>query len=253
MCGRYALTTPVEALRQLFRFAGPALNLRPRWNVAPTQEAAVVRLGGGGERELSALRWGLVPYWAEDRSIGSKMINARAETVATKPAFRAAYKARRCLVPADGFYEWQTVGATRPKQPVLLRLKDGAPFAFAGLWERWVPPEGGTLETFAIITTDANQFMAQFHHRSPVVVAAEDHAQWLDPGADAANLLRPSPSEWWQATRVSTWVNDVKHDDEKCVEPVAAGEMLTGTTAPGRSRDAAARGKKKDDRQTSLF
>ncbi len=253
MCGRYALTTPVEAMRRLFRFAGPALNLRPRWNVAPTQDAPVARLGADGGRELAALRWGLVPYWAEDPSIGGKMINARAETVATKPAFRAAYKARRCLVPADGFYEWQIVGPARPKQPVLFRLKDGAPFAFAGLWERWLPPTGGTLETFTVITTNANEIMAQFHQRSPVVLAPESYEQWLDPKADAANLLRASPSEWWQATRVSTWVNDVKHDDEKCVEPIGEEATLEIAAKPEKAGKSAAKSKKKDDRQASLF
>lgn len=248
MCGRYVLTTPVEALRKLFRFAGPALNLAPRWNIAPTQSAPVIRLADQA-RELAMLRWGLVPYWAEDVAIGAKMINARGDTVATKPAFRAAFKSRRCLIPADGFYEWQTVGPARPKQPVLFRQQDGSAFAFAGIWERWVPPGGGVLESYAIITTDASQAMAQYHDRFPLILSPDDHARWLDPQADASALLKPPPAEWFTVARVSTYVNDVKHDDEGCFAP-----MLETAEAPPAAKSARAKEvKKKDDRQTSLF
>ncbi|MGQ0664409.1 MAG: SOS response-associated peptidase [Pseudomonadota bacterium] len=240
MCGRYSLTTPVEALRTLFRFEGPGPNLPPRWNIAPTQSAPVVAAADGG-RALRAMRWGLVPAWAKDASIGARMINARAETVADKPAFRAAFKARRCLVPADGFYEWQTVGAPKTKQPGLFRLQDEGPFAFAGLWERW---RGGPepLETFAILTTAANQIMASFHDRMPIVLAPADHAAWLDPGFDARPLLKAPPSSWFSATRVSTFVNNVRNDDARCFAPAAPE---AGAPEPPAKR--------RDGGQASLF
>jgi len=184
MCGRYTLTSAVEALRQLFDFAGAAPNLEPRYNIAPTQRAPVIRLGADGGREMQMLSWGLVPYWAEDISMQSHMINARGETVAEKPAFRQAFRQRRCLVPADGFYEWPTVGA-KSKQPFLFRRQDKVPFAFAGLWERWVPPQGEVLETFTIVNIAANATMAPFHDRIPVILDPLDYAAWLDPKIDA--------------------------------------------------------------------
>ena len=177
MCGRYTLTSPVEALRQLFDFAGAAPNLGPRHNIAPTQRAPVIRLGADGGREMQMLSWGLVPYWAEDISLQSHMINARGETVAEKPAFRQAFRQRRCLVPADGFYEWPTVGA-KSKQPFLFRRQDKVPFAFAGLWERWVPPQGEVLESFTIVNIAANATMAPFHDRIPVILDPLDYAAW---------------------------------------------------------------------------
>ncbi len=250
MCGRYSLTTPVEALRRLFSFANPPPNLRPRWNIAPTQDAPVVRPAAeGGGRELALLRWGLVPYWAEDANIGSRMINARSESAATRPAFRAAYKARRCLVPADGFYEWPPAPARGPRPPVLFRLKDGGAFAFAGLWERWIPPSGGTLETFTLLTTDAGPGFVQYHPRVPVILSPDDHAAWLDPGADAAARLKSPPAEWFTATPVSTYVNDVHHDDERCFAAAAPGDAAPSAAKPTRS----ARAKPKDKRQASLF
>jgi putative SOS response-associated peptidase YedK len=246
MCGRYSITTPVEGLRQLFRFAGPSLNLQPRWNVAPTQDAPVVRLAKDGQRELRMLRWGLVPFWAKDISGAARMINARGETVADKPAFREALKARRCLVPADGFYEWETLGDKPSKQPLLFRMADGKPFAFAGLWERWRPRDGGApVETFTIVNTAANAIMARYHDRVPIVLAPEDYAAWLDPGTDARPLLKAPPSEWFTATRVSTRVNSVRNDDEACVTPVTGPEPLP----PEKPKKAVAR----DSRQGSLF
>jgi putative SOS response-associated peptidase YedK len=245
MCGRYSITTPVEALRRLFRFEGPALNLQPRWNVAPTQDVPVVRVGRDGQRELKLLRWGLVPFWAKDISGASRMINARGETVAEKPAFREAFKARRCLVPADGFYEWETLGDSPSKQPLLFRMADGKPFAFAGLWERWKPKEGGApLETFTIVNTAANEIMARYHDRVPIVLAPEDYATWLDPKSDPRPLLKAPPSEWFTATRVSTRVNSVRNDDEECIAPVTEPEPL-----PAPKKRATAR----DTRQRDLF
>jgi putative SOS response-associated peptidase YedK len=244
MCGRYSITTPVEALRRIFGFEGPAPNLQPRWNLAPTQPAPVIRLGSGGSREIAMLNWGLVPYWAEDTKLQSHMINARGETVAEKPAFKQAFRQRRCLVPADGFYEWQTLGP-KTKQPLLFRMTGGAPFAFAGLWERWVPPSGGVLETFTIVNTAANEMMAQFHDRVPIVLSAADYAAWLDPAVDARAMIKPPPSDWFAYTRVSTYVNSVKHDDPGCQEPATEAEA---PPAPKPKAKKAA-----DGRQGSLF
>jgi putative SOS response-associated peptidase YedK len=247
MCGRYSITTPVEALRQVFRFSGPALNLQPRWNVAPTQEAPVLRLGKDGQRELRMLRWGLVPFWAKDDKGGARMINARGETVAEKPAFREAFKARRCLVPVDGFYEWETLGESPSKQPLLFRMADGKPFAFAGLWERWRPKEGGApVETFTIVNTAANEIMARYHDRVPIVLAPEDYGTWLDPAADARPLLKAPPSQRFTATRVGTRVNSVRNDDADCIAPVTAPEPLSPEQPKGRK-------KQPDARQGSLF
>ena len=248
MCGRYSLTTPVEALRRLFGFEGPAPNLQPRWNIAPTQSAPVIRLGGGGGREIKMLSWGLVPYWAEDAKLQSHMINARGETVAEKPAFKQAFRQRRCLVPADGFYEWQTLGP-KTKQPLLFKTADGAPFAFAGLWERWVPPQGEVLETFTIVNTAANEMMAQFHDRVPIVLSPADYAAWLDPAVDARALIKAPPSDWLTFRRVSTYVNSVKHDDPGCQEPAPDAEP-----APEAPKAPKAKAKKAvDGRQGSLF
>jgi putative SOS response-associated peptidase YedK len=245
MCGRYSLTTPVEALRRFFGFAGPLPNLQPRWNLAPTQAAPVVRRGADGGRELAMLNWGLVPYWAEDTSLQSHMINARGETVHEKPAFRQAFRQRRCLVPADGFYEWQTVGP-KTKRPLLFRAHDGAPFAFAGLWERWIPPQGGTLETFTIVNTAANAAMAPYHDRVPVVLASEDYAAWLDPAVDARDLVKAPPDTLFTCVRVSSYVNNVRHDDAGCQEPALDEEPAPAPKA--KPRKAAA-----DGRQGSLF
>ena len=223
MCGRYSLTTPVEALRQLFGVL-ELPNLAPRHNVAPTQEMPVVRLRGGasGGRELVIMRWGLVPGWADDPAIGSRMINARAETVAEKPSFRAAFRARRCLVPADGFYEWVKSGETR--QPYRITLEGNIPFAFAGLWENWQPPAGQDAEpvqTFTIVTTEANDRLRRIHPRMPVILDPADHESWLtaDPKSAQA-LLRPFPGAAMRAYQVSARVNSPRHDDAACLEPL---------------------------------
>lgn len=247
MCGRYSITTPVEALRRYFQFTGPGLNLRPRWNVAPTQEAPVIRRGADGQRELVMLRWGLVPFWAKDPSGAARMINARGETVAEKPAYREAFKARRCLVPADGFYEWEEHGPNPPKEPLLFRRADGAPFAFAGLWERWAPRNGAPLESFTIVNTAANEIMARYHHRVPIVLAPEDYTRWLDPAADPRPLLKAPPSAWFTVTRVGTRVNNVRNDDEACIAPVEAAPSSPASAAGGRKKP------KVDARQGDLF
>jgi putative SOS response-associated peptidase YedK len=224
MCGRYSITTPIEGLRRLFKFKEPLPNLPPRYNVAPTQQVPIVRTGPGDQhdRELAMVRWGLIPFWAKDASIGARMINARAEGIADKPAFRAALRSRRYLVPADGFYEWQATPGR--KLPWRITLKDGGPFAFAGLWERWdKAPDGIPVESCTIVTTSANQLLRPLHDRMPVILAPDDHAAWLGEDAvrEVGELLRPYPSEEMRTYRVSTVVNNVKNDGPECFEATA--------------------------------
>ena len=223
MCGRYSLTTAPEALRRLFAFENQP-NFTARYNIAPTQVVPVVRASETG-RTLDLLRWGLIPSWAKDRSVASKMINARAETVAEKPAFRAAYAKRRCLVPADGFYEWRSEGGA--KQPFRIGMKGGAPFAFAGLWESWTDAENDNeaVQTFTIVTTSANAKLHPIHHRMPVILPQDRYAAWLDPTADPTAdpndvALGPYPDEPMAFYRVSKRVNNVRNDDFACVEPL---------------------------------
>lgn len=226
MCGRYMLTTPVDALRQLFMFAERP-NLQPRYNVAPTQDVPIVRRTREGTgRELILVRWGLVPYWADDPKIGNRMINARCESVARAPAFREAYRRRRCLVPADGFFEWQKEGRTR--QPLLVRRRDRAPFAFAGLWERWPQPAGGVLRSCTIITCPPNELVAPVHDRMPVILDAADFERWLEPEVvDGRTLLRPCPADWLEAFPVNPRVNSPANDDPDCIAPLAVqGSLL---------------------------
>jgi putative SOS response-associated peptidase YedK len=226
MCGRYMLTTPVDALRQLFLFTERP-NLAPRYNIAPTQDVPIVRRTRDGTgRELIMVRWGLIPYWAEDPKIGNRLINARGESVARTAAFREAYQRRRCLVPADGFFEWQKVG--RDRQPLLVRRQDLAPFAFAGLWERWPQPGGGVLRSCTIITCPANELVAPVHDRMPVILAPDDHERWLDPSrADGRDLLKPYPAPELEAYPVSPRVNSPQNDDPECIAPLAVqGSLL---------------------------
>jgi putative SOS response-associated peptidase YedK len=220
MCGRYLLTTPVDALGQLFRFMERP-NLGPRYNIAPTQDVPIVRRTRAGDgRELLMARWGLVPYWADDVKIGSRLINARAETIERTPAFREAYQRRRCLVPADGFFEWRKEGKTR--QPLLIRRKDQEPFAFAGLWERWRQPDGEIVRSCSIVTCPANALVAPVHDRMPVILDPGDYERWLDPGAtDGRTLLQPCPADWLEAYEVSPRVNSPANDDPDCIAPLA--------------------------------
>jgi len=236
MCGRFSITAPPEAIQQSF-----GVPERPNWparyNVAPGQQVPVVRRDGDGARHLGALRWGLVPFWAADPAIGNRLINARSETAATKPAFRAAFARRRCLIVADGFYEWQATGQRgRAKQPYRVARPDGAPFAFAGLWESWQDPQTQKpLETCTILTTDANAKLAAIHARMPVILfddAAFD--AWLAPEATApelARLLVAAPAGTLVATPVSTRVNKVANDDVSVLTPCSA-EQATLWPAP---------------------
>jgi putative SOS response-associated peptidase YedK len=178
MCGRFAFYSPAEATAALFGVTGE-LDVKPRYNIAPTQFIAAIRRDEENESELTTFRWGLVPFWAKDPSIGNRMINARAETVAEKPSFRAAYRKRRCLILSDGFYEWHTEGGV--KIPYFISLASGEPFAFAGLWENWSSKETDeTLQTTTIVTTAANDFLSQLHHRMPVVLEPDNANRWLN-------------------------------------------------------------------------
>jgi putative SOS response-associated peptidase YedK len=223
MCGRFALYVSWAQLCELMRAsAAPDVAAQARYNIAPTQRAPIVRRDARGEREIVELRWGLIPSWARDASIGAHTINARSESVATKPAFRSAFRARRCLVPVSGFYEWQKTGAR--KQPWFIRPKHAPIFALAGLWERWTPPGEPPLETFTIVTTAANERLAALHDRMPAILAAEEHERWLDPAekdlAHLQALLAPAPAEAIEAYRVGTLVNRASADAPACVEPL---------------------------------
>jgi len=222
MCGRYVVSTPGDVLAALFELPAP-VELAARYNVAPTQAVPIVRAAPAGGRELVFAQWGLVPHWAKERAIGNRLINARAESLAEKPSFRDALKRRRCLIPADGFYEWQKVEGG--KRPWLLRLRGGAPFAFAGLWSLWRDPAGGEpLESCAIVTTRPNALAAEIHDRMPVILPRERHAPWLDPrAADPAALvplLEPYPAAEMEALPVSTRVNNPRNDDPSLIAPV---------------------------------
>ncbi len=212
MCGRYSITTAPEALARLFGVEGPLPNLPPRYNVAPTQPAPVVRRGVDG-LQLVLLRWGLIPAWSKGPGQRAPLINARADGVADKPAYRDAFRQRRCLVPADGFFEWQAV--VGGKRPMRIVRPDRAPFALAGLWERWMPREGSpAVESFAIVTTEANDTLRPIHDRMPVVVAQDDWRAWLHgPAAVALPLMRPAPNDALVAYPVSARVGNVRNDD----------------------------------------
>ncbi len=251
MCGRYSLTTPVEGLRQLFNFPERP-NLAPRYNLAPTQSVATVRRAPpvaeesgepppGGGQHLALLRWGLIPHWAKDISIGSRMINARAETLAEKPSFRAAFHKRRCLILADGFYEWQKQDKG-PKQPYRIALKDGGPFAFAGLWERWRDVAAGSLiESCTIVTTEASALLRPIHDRMPVILPPPTFDAWLDSETKsevALGLLRPYDGDDLVAYPISTRVNSVANDDAVIITPLddAAEEGVSDAVAANGSQ-----------------
>ena len=220
MCGRFELHTNPAAIALAFGLPHPPA-IGPRYNIAPMQDIPVIRANKSGERELSQVRWGLVPRWAKDPSIGARMINARAETLAEKPAFRNALKWHRCIVPADAFYEWRAIPGVG-KQPYRIGMKSGAPFALAGLTERWLSQEGEPLDTCTIVTTPANRLIGPLHDRMPLILAPEDYARWLDKSVeDVTDLLSPYPADAMSFHAVSTRVNAVKNDDASIIEPVA--------------------------------
>jgi putative SOS response-associated peptidase YedK len=240
MCGRYTSTSTVSDLASVFDVEEIRVEpLPPRYNVAPTLQVYAIAMRRSSEdqdrersprRALGSFRWGLVPLWAKDPSVGARMINARAEGIAEKPAFRAAVARRRCLIPADAFYEWQrresSDGRPARRLPYAVRRKDGGPMAFAGLWEVWrdkADPGAEPLRTCVIVTTRANELMAPIHDRMPVVLAPEDWSAWLDPATDAAaveRLMVPAPSDWFEAFPVSTLVNKVTNDGPRLLDPL---------------------------------
>jgi putative SOS response-associated peptidase YedK len=227
MCGRFLLTSPVDALGQLFLF-DERPNLAPRYNVAPSQDILIVRRQRNSDRrEVVPARWGLVPFWAKDAKIGYKLINARAESVASKPAFREAFqRGRRCLIPADGFYEWQKA-ARGPKQPWLLRPRGGGPIAFAGLFELWRPVGQEPLLSCTILTTGANSIVAPLHDRMPVILPSDGFERWLAADVDEARgLLAPCPGEVLEAVPVSIRVNSPNNDDPSILGPDPAQRGL---------------------------
>lgn len=218
MCGRFTLTQP-EAIASTFAIDN-VLELEPRYNIAPAQlVSTVLQTAENNTRQLQLLRWGLVPSWAKDPAIGSKMINARSETVAEKPSFRSAFRNRRCLIIADGFYEWQR--QERKKQPFYFRLQNHQPFAFAGLWEHWQSPDGEEIETCTILTTEANELMSSIHNRMPVILSPQDYDLWLDPTVkkpeQLQQLLNPYSSEAMTSYPVSTLVNKPTNNTPECV------------------------------------
>ncbi len=223
MCGRFALYSDPVTLAQCFGVSEPP-DLFPRYNVAPTQNIALVRQEGA-ERRFALARWGLIPQWAKDIKIGYHTINARAETVASKPAFRTAFRHRRCLIPADGFIEWQVMPGSKVKQPWFITLEDSQVMALAGLWERWRSPEGEDIESCSIIVTDANEIMRPIHDRMPVILAPGDWDAWLEAEAKDAGrlqgLLKPYPAEGMKAWPVSTKVNSPRNDSADCLEALA--------------------------------
>ncbi|MEM9292965.1 MAG: SOS response-associated peptidase [Acidobacteriota bacterium] len=225
MCGRYTLTTPAEELAEIFEVS-ESVDIGPRYNVAPTQQVAVIGHNQEGQRALGLMRWGLVPHWAKDPSIGNRMINARGETAAEKPSFRSSFKKRRCLVLADGFYEWKKVDGGR-KQPYYIRLKEHRPFAIAGLWARWRPrgdEEAETLLSCTLITTAPNEFVGEIHDRMPVILPASAYDLWLDPEVQDREILQPLLTaydpEAMEAFPVSTAVNSPANDRAELIAPL---------------------------------
>lgn len=223
MCGRFTLTSPPQRLRERFALAAVPEGLAPRYNIAPSQEVLVIP--NRAERLLRPARWGLVPHWAHEAAIGHRLINARAETLAQRPAFRDALERQRCVVLADGFYEWRRRG--RARQPFHLRGRDGAPLAFAGLWDVWRAPDGERLASCTIVTVPANAVVAPIHDRMPAILSPAGIDAWLAPArAPAAALLpwlAPCPDAALEAYPVSTWVNTPDHDGPECIARLECG------------------------------
>jgi putative SOS response-associated peptidase YedK len=223
MCGRYASFLPAEAVARLFRTVNPLPNLPPTWNMAPTQDAMVVRRHPeSGERHLDLLKWGLLPFFTKDPIHAKRPINARAETVMTSGMFRTAFARRRCMVPADAFYEWKAIEGG--KQPYAISRRDGQPMAFAGLWEGFKWTDGTVLRTFTIITTSANRMMADLHNRMPVILESQDWSAWLgDVEVDAATLLRPAGGDVLKVWPVSRQVNSPRNNGAELLEAIGQG------------------------------
>lgn len=223
MCGRYRLSRRREVVEEYFDVSSDIEDWKPRFNIAPTQPVPVVHQHPKEpRRNVSLIRWGLIPSWAKDSSVAANMINARSETAAALPAFREVLKLRRCLIPADGFYEWKRTGTN--KQPYCFEVNEGELFAFAGLWDRWQAPDGKLFETCTIMTTTANQTLAGIHDRMPVILAPEHYDLWLDPRVQTPSavesLLTPFDAGSMRSYPVSTRVNTVVNDDPECSAPI---------------------------------
>jgi putative SOS response-associated peptidase YedK len=227
MCGRYRLSRRKQLVEEYFDSAPWDDDWNPRYNIAPTQPVPVIRQNPKEPvRELLLMRWGLIPAWSKDASGAARMINARSETAATKPAFRDALKSRRCLIPADGFYEWKRDGKT--KQPFCFEVNRGHLFAFAGLWDRWKDPNGNWMKTCSILTTTPNSVTSAVHDRMPVILDQDCYDLWLDPGmnnvVEVSNLLKPFDARLMRSYPVSTRINHAANDDEECSRPVELAE-----------------------------
>jgi putative SOS response-associated peptidase YedK len=224
MCGRFTLTLDSKQIQDALSWLNVPDGIQPRFNIAPTQPIAVVP--NDGRQRLDFYVWGLIPSWAKDPNIGSRMINARAESLAEKPSFRSAYRRRRCLILADGFYEWKSADGRKAKTPMFIHLKDRRLFAFAGLWELWNAPDGSQIYSATIITTEPNAFMESIHNRMPVILPEAAYEQWLAPGEqdprDLAPLLAPFAAEDMQAYPISTLVNSPQNDLPQVIEPAAS-------------------------------
>ena len=221
MCGRFSLKTPPRSIQEHFHLT-ETVDLSPRYNIAPSQPIAVVRLLPGKDfRSLDMLRWGLIPHWAKDMNIGYKLINARGETLAQKPSFRTSFKKQRCLIAADGFYEWKHSGKT--KQPFYVQLKKKTVFGFAGLWESWNSSDGNIIESCTIITTSPNELIRGIHDRMPVILHPKNYETWLQdsPSMNSLqHLLMPYPADEMEIFQVSSEVNSPKNDSPSCLAPV---------------------------------
>jgi putative SOS response-associated peptidase YedK len=222
MCGRFTLTIDPAELKERFGDYIFPSQFAPRFNIAPSQPVLAIPNDAANKAEF--LVWGLIPSWAKDLSIGSRLINARAETLGEKPSFRGSFKYKRCLIPADGFYEWKTQPGVKTRIPHFIHMKDRQPFAFAGLWDHWNSPDGSTIKSCTIVTTEPNPLMAGLHNRMPVILKPEDYQQWLDPAPrtpeSLARLLRPFPDDRMAAYPVSTLVNSPANDRAELVVPV---------------------------------
>lgn len=231
MCGRFLFISPPDIVRDLLD-VDITTNFPPRWNVAPTQPIATVRTGLDHRREFALQRWGFIPSWAKkdwhERMGGKPLINARGDGVATKPTFRHAFKRRRCLIPADGFYEWRTEKSAR--QPYLIKPVEGGLFCFGGIWETAVDPDGGEIDTAAIITTEAGGDIAHLHHREPVVIPSADFARWLEEdersAEDALSLVHAAPKGYWTTHKVSTAVNNARNEGEALAKEFGQQELF---------------------------
>lgn len=223
MCGRVIQTSNPEAIRRLFEAIAPAPNAPPRYNGAPSQKLMVIRRNPEtGERTLELLQWGLIPHWVKEANGGRKPINAREDTITKLPMFKSAYAKRRCLLPIDGFYEWRAIKGQKAKQPYALAMKDRSVFAVAGIWENWKSPSGEDVRTFAVITCEANEMVAEIHDRMPVIIAKEDYERWLSSEPNPSDLLRPYPAELMTMWPVSTRVNSPRNEDISLTEEVSS-------------------------------